>query len=160
VQRNQHRVGGDERIEREQSERGRAIDEDVVEAGAQWIEEMLQPALAIGQRHELDLGTGQIAIGGHEVKPLDLRRHHERVGIAAGHQRLIDRPAAGALPFQTDTTREIALRIDVHQEHTLTSERDRRRQVDRGRGLADAPLLIGDGNDTAGVWLDWIGLRG
>ena len=31
VQRNQHRVGGDERVERQQAERRRAVDEDVVE---------------------------------------------------------------------------------------------------------------------------------
>ena len=35
VQRNEHRVGGDERVEREQAERRRAVDEDVVEAIAE-----------------------------------------------------------------------------------------------------------------------------
>ena len=32
VERNQHRVGGDERVQREQAERRRRVDEDVVEA--------------------------------------------------------------------------------------------------------------------------------
>ena len=35
VERNQHRVGGDERVERQQAERRRAVDEDVVELVAQ-----------------------------------------------------------------------------------------------------------------------------
>ena len=35
VQRNQHAVGGDERVQREQAERGRRVDEDEVECVAQ-----------------------------------------------------------------------------------------------------------------------------
>ena len=66
VERNQHSVCGDERVEREQSERRRAIDEDVIEARAQRIEDPLQAMLALGQRHHLDFCAGQIAVRGHE----------------------------------------------------------------------------------------------
>ena len=38
VERNQHRVGGDERVERQQPERRRRVDEDVVEPVAQAVE--------------------------------------------------------------------------------------------------------------------------
>ena len=47
VERNQHRVGGDERVEREQAERRRRVDEDEVEAIAQRRPGSAQPALAI-----------------------------------------------------------------------------------------------------------------
>ena len=47
VQRNQHGVGGDERVEREQAERRRAVDEDVVEVVAQRREQRAQPLFAL-----------------------------------------------------------------------------------------------------------------
>ena len=43
-------IGGDERIERQEPERRRTVDEDRVEAVAQGIQERAEPALAIGQR--------------------------------------------------------------------------------------------------------------
>ena len=73
VERNQHGVGGDERVEREQAERRRRVDEDVVEAVAQRLEEMAQAPLAIGQRDELDFRAGEIAVGGNEPEILDRR---------------------------------------------------------------------------------------
>ena len=47
VERNQHGVGGDERVEREQPERRRRVDQDEVEAIAQRLEQIAQAALAI-----------------------------------------------------------------------------------------------------------------
>ena len=92
VQRDEHRVGGDERVEREQAERRRGIDQDEVEARAQRLEERAETAIAIGERDQLDLGAGEIAG----------RRDHER-GCATlvarmkssadgfvGRERLID----------------------------------------------------------------------
>ena len=48
VERNQHGIGGDERVEREQAERRRRVDEDEVEAVARAeSSSVAQPALAI-----------------------------------------------------------------------------------------------------------------
>ena len=44
VQRNQHRVGGDERVQREQAERRRTVDEDEIEVVAQRREERARAA--------------------------------------------------------------------------------------------------------------------
>ena len=45
-QRNQHGVGGDERVQREQPERRRRVDQDEVEVVANRREDALQPMLA------------------------------------------------------------------------------------------------------------------
>ena len=66
VERNQHGVGGDERVEREQPERRRRVDEDEVEAVAERVEHEAQPRLAVRQRDELDFGAGEVAIGRDE----------------------------------------------------------------------------------------------
>ena len=50
VQRNQHGVGGDERVERQQAERRRAVDEDVVVLVAHRREQRAQALFACGER--------------------------------------------------------------------------------------------------------------
>jgi len=49
VQRNQHAVGGNERVEREQSERRRRVDDDEIELRFERFEKCAQPTLAIGE---------------------------------------------------------------------------------------------------------------
>ena len=66
VQRNQHGVGGDERVEREQAERGRTVDEDVVVVVAQRMRAAREAVPRARQRDHLDFGAGQVAVGGDE----------------------------------------------------------------------------------------------
>jgi len=40
------------------------------------------------------------------------------------------------------------LRVEIDDQDALTDRRKRRRKVDRGRGLADAPFLIRYRNNT------------
>ena len=89
VQRDQHRIGGDEPIQRQQAERRRAIDEDVVVVGAQRVEHPLQPALAIGKRDELDFGAGEVLVRGNEGELFDTSRLNERFGRAVGQERFV-----------------------------------------------------------------------
>jgi hypothetical protein len=46
-----------------------------------------------------------------------------------------------------EAARRIALRIGVDEQHTLLERPQRRGKVDRGRRLADAALLVGDGEN-------------
>ena len=50
----------------------------------------------------------------------------------------------GFEPFRLDTEKrgEVALRIQVHDEHFLAQDRQPRTDVDDGSGLAHAALLI------------------
>ena len=147
VERNQHRVGGDERVQREQSERRRRVDEDVVEVGAQRIEQTLQTTLAAVESDELDLGAGELAVGGKKRERVDAGREDERsrVGIVR-HQRAVGAALAGAT-LQADAAREVGLRIHVDEQDALFGQRERRAEIDGGRGFGDAALLIGDGDD-------------
>ena len=79
VQRDQHAIGGDERVEREQAERRRRVDDDEVEFVAQRREQILQAALAIGDADQFDLGAGEIARRGNEREPIDRRGQDEIV---------------------------------------------------------------------------------
>ena len=61
VERNQHRVGGDERVEREQSERRRRVDEDDSRTSHAAAQEALEPVFTFGESDELDLGAGEVS---------------------------------------------------------------------------------------------------
>ena len=68
LDRDQHLVGGDERVDGEQPQARRAVDEDVVQPGARrsvalaavGLQGPQQPVLPGHQRHQLDLGAGQV----------------------------------------------------------------------------------------------------
>ena len=81
VQRNQHGVGGDEGIERQEAERGRAIDEHVVVLIAHRSDQGSQPFFAMGERHHFDFGAGQLSIGRHQHQTIDDGRDDEQVRI-------------------------------------------------------------------------------
>ena len=91
-ERNEDGVGGDERVEREEAERRRRVDEDDVEGVAKRREHALQSALAIGERDELDLGAGELPVRGDERQVLDLGLDDAAllIGVVRG-QRVVDR---------------------------------------------------------------------
>ena len=69
------------------------------------------------------------------------------------YQGVVNRAARPGPALLADAAREIALGIDVDQQHPLVGSGQRRSQVDRRGGLADAPLLVGDRYDSRHKWL-------
>src|SRR4029450_10683593 len=78
VDRNEDRAGRDERVEGQQAKRRRRVDEDVIELGTQRVDEPPQTSFAFTKRHQLDLGSGQIAVGGDERESFNSRGEDER----------------------------------------------------------------------------------
>ena len=62
---------------------------------------------------------------------------------------MIDAAGRGGATLQADAAREVRLRVHVDEEDALLGERERGGEVDRGRGLADAALLICNGPDAS-----------
>ena len=54
------------------------------------------------------------------------------------------------LPVDAKAGRGIALRIEIDDQHVFADGGKRRAEIDRGRGLADAALLIGEDEDRSG----------
>ena len=74
-------------------------------------------------------------------------------GGGVGGQRVVDR-AVGGLALQADAAREVGLRVEIDEEDALLGHGEGGREVDGGRGLADAALLVGDGDDPGRhLWL-------
>ena len=52
------------------------------------------------------------------------------------------------MALNAESGRGIALRIEIDDQHLLAHRRERGAEIDRGRGLPDPALLIGDGQDA------------
>ena len=151
MQWNQHGVCGNQGVQRKQPERRRTIDENVVEVVARDRQQYAQPLLPAGQHDQLDFGACEISIGGQQQHPVDASWNHERSrvgGRLGGCEGVVNGAVWCGLPFLTQPARQVALRVGVDEENSLVRQRQRRREVDHRRGLADAAFLIGDRNDS------------
>ena len=87
--------------------------------------------------------------GGHEKHRRHRGGRQETLRIAVRQKRFVHRAAGSPLTAQTDTAREVALRVEIDEENAFPGAGYRGGQVDRRGGLAHATLLVGNGNDAA-----------
>ena len=65
-----------------------------------------------------------------------------------GASQNIIRRAIAICGGNAKTGRSVALGIEVEHHHALADSRQRRAEIDGGRGFANATLLIGNRNDA------------
>ena len=141
-----HRVRRRQRIHGEKAERRRAIQQDVVVLGYQVCEDSGQSAFALRQRCQFDLSPSQRDRRGNDGEAWDIGRHDQIGDVRIFDDRFID----GVLYLATlkaEAAGGVALRIEVDDENCVAGQGQIRGQVDYGRGLADATLLVGAGDD-------------
>jgi hypothetical protein len=73
LDRNEHAVGRGERVDGEQSDRGRAVEQDVVISVAYLSQRTLEAPLSLIQADQLDFGSGEVRCRRDEPQALDLR---------------------------------------------------------------------------------------
>ncbi len=143
---NHDRVRRGQGIHRDQIERGRAVDQDVVVIRFEQRERILEPRLARQLVDQFDLGTGELAV----------RRHHVEAAVGA-HAHLVDRLVAdqhmvdGLLEaglVDAAPRRRVALRIEVDQQHAALGRGQAGSEIDARGGLADPTFLVGYGENT------------
>ena len=150
LERDQHAVARGERVDGEQAERRLAVDEDDVVVGRDPAQHAREDLLAG------DLGD-EVHLGRREV---DVRRDHVEVRrrpscwIASrgsswrDEQQVVDR--RHVVRRHAEAGRQRALRVEVDREHPPAVLGERGTEVDRRRGLADAALLVAQGDDACG----------
>jgi hypothetical protein len=142
LHRDQHRIGGDQRVERQQPERRRAVEDDVVpRQRRRLLERPRQHRLAAQHADQLDLRAGEVLRGRHDLQRRQLGRLDHLLQLRPAEQQVVaaarlDLPAALA-----DRRARVALRIEVDEQHPLLGHRQAGREVDRRRGLALAALF-------------------
>jgi hypothetical protein len=93
----EHRVGGDQGIEGEQVEGGRAIDDDVVELSPNGLQDTAETGFAIVEVDEFDVGGDKVAIGGEEREALELGTADEVRGWCARNESVVECTGEGGL---------------------------------------------------------------
>jgi hypothetical protein len=147
LDRDQHLVRRDERVDRQQPERRRAVDEHVIHVELverRRREGLPQPVLPGHHADELDLCAGQVD-GGRDAEQVRrcraLGRGLRQPDLA--QQGLVHRRRAQTM-VHAESRACVALRVEVDHEHPDAVHRQRGRDVDRAGGLPDAALLVGD----------------
>ena len=143
MHRDQHALCCSERVDGEQAEGRRAIDENEVVVAHDALERDLEPRLARLQFDQFDLRAGELAIGGHQVVATALRAHTYRCQLGEPEQNVVDGAGDSAL-VHAASHRRITLRVEINQEHAPSGLSKRRREVNAGRRFADTALLIHD----------------
>ena len=138
-------VGGDQRVDRQQPERGRAVDQDQLVAPGDLGQRAAQGQLAAHLRAQHQLGLGEAEVGGDQVV-VDRLARGRPAGQHVGDRRL-------DVGRQVEVVGQVALRIEVDREraHAGTPER-----VGEGahRGRLAGAALLGEHRDRRGpAWL-------
>ena len=151
LQRHQDRMRRRHRVDGDEVERGRAVDQHVGVVGAaasaavERGERVAQPegAVALAARSrarspDRSMVDGTMCSRGTAVSWIASRI------VDLADQHVVGR-AAAVLAVDAEAGRGVALRIEVDDQHVLADRRERGAEIDRGRGLADAALLVGEG---------------
>jgi hypothetical protein len=143
----QHRIGGGQSVQSQQAQRWRAVHEDVFELLPDPVQSQAQNPLAVFQRHQLDFRPHQLDVGRQNLQELQLRVLHRLLGVEVVDDHLVDGLVALIGP-EAHAGCGIGLRINIQQERALFGGGQKTGQVHGRRGLPDAALLIGNGDDA------------
>ena len=145
LHRDKHAVGRDERVDRQQLERRRTVNEDEVVIVLHRGERSFHDVFPLLGAHELHGAAGEIHICRQHVAVF---RAADAVGggcavhqhvVAVGRRGFVHAHAGGA----------VALWVAVDEEHAPPALFERAGQIHARGRLADSAFLVGDGNDFA-----------
>ena len=153
-QRDDRRVGGDDRLPAEDGVAGRRVDERDVEAPAQRVEQPRELAAVAGEQPR---GlAAQALVGGREegeaagsVAQRDVLERVADVGVGV-LERVLDSRARRVL-VQRPAGRQVGLRVEVDHQHREAEVGETRREVGARQRLADPALLAQHGDRDHGA---------
>ena len=151
LQRNDHRIRSGERIDGEKAQRGRAIDQDIARLDAdgglaEFLNGVGEPVMAALGVDQFDFRAGEIDAGGGEQQPRNIGFRHRRFEAVFPAKNVISGDAA-VRRRNPKTGRGVALRVEIDEQDFFAHRGERGREIDRGRGFADAAFLVGDGEN-------------
>src|SRR5438445_4462143 len=143
-------VRAHERVECQQPEGRRAIDEDVVVAIDDVPGELVAKGhLTTDRAEQLDLGRGQLDVRRCDVEMLRPGVQDDRGQAGLGLDEDIGHAALDGAEVHAEADGEVGLRIEVDAEDGIAELGERSAEVDGTGGLADAAFLVRERNDLA-----------
>ena len=143
-------IGGSQPVQGQQVQRRRTVEQDVVIPGLHRGQRRAQPRFALADTDQLDLGRSQVAIGRQQVIASRLAAAAYRVERRGIDQQVIDRVFELRL-VDAGAHGRIGLRVEVDHQYPTALLGQAGSEIDDGRGLAHATLLVGDCEDTGHV---------
>ena len=145
---NEHRVGGGEHVDGEETERWGAVDEDVIISIADRRNRLSHRHLTIRPVYQLHLGARQIGCRGGDIQVRELNCAEDNfVEGALTDQCVVDR-ARELFALQADAARRIPLRVAIYEQRMLLGHRQAGCEIDRGGRLSNPAFLIRYCNDS------------
>ena len=132
-----------QRVNRDQIQCGRAVDQNIFVCGRQFGERVLEARLARQFVDQLHFSAGQFTIGRDHVETADVGMDQHFVYGLGADQDVINRLFQGGLVDPAAGGR-VALGIEIDQQHAALGCGQACGQIDAGRGLADTAFLIGN----------------
>src|SRR5580765_734281 len=138
-----HAGRGDERVDRQQSERGRRVDDDEVVGRQHRRQRLLEGALPADHARQRELGAGEVDRRDSEVDLAVVEDLLEREPVDEHVvHRALDRVRVQALAH-----RQVALRIEIERKHLVPRLGERDGEIQRRRRLRYATFLVGERDD-------------
>ena len=164
LQRNENGVRRRHRIHGEKIEGGRTIDQHIGVvarrvAAVERCDCIAEAEGAVARGRNLKLDPGQIHRRGGDMQTRHRRLQDRVAQLRFADQHVVGRAFAVAA-INAETGRRVALRIKIDDQHPLADGGQSGAQIDRGRGLADATLLIGERQDARALHFFVIGTGG
>src|SRR5258708_1385654 len=160
LQRDDDLVGSHQRVDGKQAQRRRAVDDDEVVEAVHRLQLVLEDLLTPHLVDHLDLGRGQLQVGGDEVDLHQLGPHDQVAGMdLVVHQQVVDGLVELVRPPYAHVDGQVRLRIEVDEENPLPQLRQAGAQVHACGGLADAAFLVGDGDGLRHRGMSLSGIR-
>src|SRR3989440_6501619 len=139
----------DQRVQCEEAQGRRAVDENVVVPIDDVARELVaQGHLAADRVEELDLRSRELERCGRDVDLLRLGRSDDRPEGDVGVDEDVRDASLDRVEVDTEADGQVGLRIEVDAEDFVTERRERAAEIDGARGLADAALLVRDRYDV------------
>src|ERR1700730_8361985 len=149
LQRDDDLGGGDQRVDAEEAEGGRAIDHHEVVFVLAGGELFLEEGLAAHLRNQLDLGAGELDVRRDEGDAQVAVLHH----VTEGDLRIEEQVVEGELDLvgllEAHVDGQMALGIEVDEEDALPELSECASQIYRGGRLANPAFLVGNCDDSA-----------
>ena len=142
-------IGGDEGIEGEQIEGGRAVEQDERVVGADGREGVAQAELSAILADKLEVGADQIFASGDERQVLEGSRN-EGIGESGLAKKHVVDVLAISGAFEAEAAGGVGLWVYIDEEGGQTVKGKGGGEVNGGGGFADATFLVDDGEDAAG----------
>ncbi len=148
LQRHEHRARRRQGVDRQQPERGRTVDQDIVVVLVEAAQRILERELAARALDQLDLRRRQVDHGGYHLEARDAGAEHGVAELGPAQHDVVGGDLAIAV-LDAEPGARIALGVEVDHQDGLAAGGERGAEVDRRGGLADAALLVGDRDHPA-----------